>query len=76
MAQSSSAGRVRRRRDKLRELGMRPVQVWVPDTRAPGFAEELARQARLVSPSVTDADLSWLDDAADDLLDLIDERES
>jgi hypothetical protein len=25
---------------------LRPIQIWVPDARAPGFAEELARQCR------------------------------
>jgi hypothetical protein len=43
--------RVRRRRDKLRAAGLRPVQIWVPDTRAAGFAEECARQARIVHDS-------------------------
>jgi hypothetical protein len=43
--------RVRRRRDKLRAVGLRPVQIWVPDTRAAGFAEECARQARIVQDS-------------------------
>jgi hypothetical protein len=28
---------------------MRPVQIWVPDTSAPGFAEEAARQCRLLA---------------------------
>jgi hypothetical protein len=51
MAQSSSARRVQRRRDKLRAQGMRPVQIWVPDTRAPGFAAEALRQGRLVGAS-------------------------
>jgi hypothetical protein len=46
---SSSAPRVRRRRDKLRAAGLRPIQIWVPDTRAPGFAEECARQCRLLA---------------------------
>jgi hypothetical protein len=27
---------------------LRPVQIWVPDTRARGFAAEARRQARLV----------------------------
>jgi len=44
---------VQRRRDKLRAAGLRPVQIWVPDTRAAGFAEECARQARLVRESQT-----------------------
>ena len=36
--------RVRKRRDALRAAGLRPVQIWVPDTRRPGFAAECARQ--------------------------------
>ena len=36
--------RVRRRQDKLRAAGLRPIQIWVPDTRAPGFAAECVRQ--------------------------------
>ena len=36
----SVARRVKKHRDTLRAAGFRPVQIWVPDTRAPGFAEE------------------------------------
>jgi len=32
---------------------MRPVQIWVPDTRAPGFAAECARQAQLIRSAET-----------------------
>ena len=45
----STVERVRERRDKLRAAGLRPVQVWLPDTTAPGFADEAARQARLLA---------------------------
>ena len=48
MPKGTGAQRVQRRRDKLRAMGLRPVQIWLPDTRAAGFAEECARQARLV----------------------------
>lgn len=41
--------RVRKRRDALRAAGLRPVQIWAPDTRRPGFAEECARQSRIVA---------------------------
>ena len=51
----TGAQRVQRRRDKLRAAGLRPVQIWVPDTRASGFAQECARQARLVRDSESDA---------------------
>lgn len=40
---------VQKRRDALRAAGLRPIQIWVPDTRRPGFAEECRRQARIVA---------------------------
>lgn len=60
---NSSAQRVQRRRDKLRAAGLRPIQIWVPDTRAIGFAEECARQARLVRSNDGDDthDAAWAD---------------
>jgi hypothetical protein len=58
--QSAGARRVHRRRQKLRAAGLRPVQIWVPDTRAPGFAEECRRQARLISNAgTTEDDQAW-----------------
>jgi hypothetical protein len=45
----STAERVREARSRLRAAGLRPLQIWVPDTTAPGFAEEAARQARLLA---------------------------
>ena len=44
---------MQRRRDKLRAAGLRPVQIWVPDTRVEGFAKECARQSRLIRESET-----------------------
>ena len=49
----SRAQRVARRRAKLREAGLRPVQLWVPDTRDPKFIEEVRRQCRLLRESET-----------------------
>ena len=45
----SAKERVQKRRDALRAAGLRPVQIWVPDTRAPGFAEEYRRQGALAA---------------------------
>jgi hypothetical protein len=57
--------RVKRRRDRLRAAGLRPIQIWVPDTRLPGFAEECRRQCRVVRDDPHEADvLDWLDAAA------------
>ena len=36
-------------RQRMRAEGLRPVQIWVPDTHAPGFAETCRRQARAVA---------------------------
>ena len=41
---------------------MRPLQVWVPDTRAPGFAEEARRQSLAVARSEhAEADQAFID---------------
>jgi hypothetical protein len=40
------------------------VQIWVPDTHAPGFAEECARQSQLIRDSETDESRS--EDAAEE----------
>ena len=47
----STREKVHRHRTRLREQGLRPLQVWVPDTRAPGFAEEARRQSLAVASS-------------------------
>jgi hypothetical protein len=49
MSTNPSADRVKRRRDKMRAAGLRPVQIWVHDTRAPGFATECRRQSALIA---------------------------
>jgi hypothetical protein len=56
MSDTSSRRRVREHRARLREQGMRPVQIWVPDVRSPGFDEEAHRQSRAVSASANAAD--------------------
>ena len=57
--------RVQKLRDALRAAGLRPVQIWVPDTRRPGFAAECRRQAALVATADRqDAELSNFMDAA------------
>jgi hypothetical protein len=60
MPASQLRKRVAARRAELRRLGLRPIEIWVPDTRAPGFAEEARRQSRLV-----DADRAEFDEAMD-----------
>jgi hypothetical protein len=61
--------RVQKHRDALRRAGLRPVQIWVPDTRRPNFAEECRRQSRLaVEADKADTDMQrFMDEALADL---------
>ncbi|EUA20662.1 antitoxin MazE family protein [Mycobacterium xenopi] len=43
-------------RERLRRQGLRPVQIWVPDVRAPGFAAEAHRQSALAAASPYEGD--------------------
>lgn len=52
----SSTEKVRAHRARLRESGLRPVQMWVPDVRSPRFAAEAHRQSRAVARSRYAAD--------------------
>ena len=61
----SVAARVQKRRLAMRMAGLRPVQIWVPDTRQPGFAQEYRRQSQIASQvDVADADMERFMDAA------------
>jgi len=62
---TAASQRVQRYRDGLRAQGLRPVQIWVPDVRRPGFDAECQRQSRLAAKAdSSDAGLSALMDAA------------
>lgn len=45
---SSAKEKQRRYRNRLRSQGLRPVQIWVPDSKIPGFAEQCRRQCRRI----------------------------
>ncbi|MBK5913524.1 antitoxin MazE family protein [Rhodocyclus purpureus] len=58
--------RVQKRRQALRMAGLRPVQLWVPDTRRPSFAEECRRQSESLRGDTQERDvLDWIAAAAD-----------
>ncbi|WP_168207458.1 antitoxin MazE family protein [Microlunatus elymi] len=58
----TSTERVRQHRERLRHRGMRPVQIWIPDVNAPGFAEEAHRQAMNIRNSPAEAeDQAWME---------------
>ena len=63
---TSTSARVQKHRVALREAGLRPLQIWVPDTRAAGFAEECRRQSMLLQGDTHERETAdWLEDAAD-----------
>ena len=49
-------GRVRSYRKRMRDRGMRPIQIWVADVRTPEFAAEAHRQSAAVAASRHAAD--------------------
>jgi ERCC4-related helicase len=66
MATTSSAQRVQRHRAQLRAQGMRPVQLWLPDTRSADFAAECRRQSALLSADPQEREtLDWIAQVAD-----------
>lgn len=57
--------RVQKRRDALRRAGLRPVQIWVPDTRRSDFAKQCRSQSRRVAKADrADSELAHFLDAA------------
>jgi Protein of unknown function (DUF3018) len=57
---------MRAHRARLREAGLRPVQIWVPDVRMPRIAQEAKRQSRLAARHAAEADAqAFIEDAAD-----------
>ncbi|HEX8814919.1 MAG TPA: antitoxin MazE family protein [Terriglobales bacterium] len=62
----SSRDKVRAHRKRLREQGLRPIQMWVPDVRSPEFAAEARRQSLLAANSPYEKeDQDFVDSIAD-----------
>ncbi len=47
----NSRDKVRSYRERMRARGLRPIQIWVPDTRTAAFVEEAHRQSLAVAQS-------------------------
>jgi len=58
--------KVREHRARLRSLGLRPIQIWVPDVRAPTFRSEAHRQSLAVRRSAHARDDQAFIDAVSD----------
>jgi surfactin synthase thioesterase subunit len=62
----SSRDKVRAHRERLRQQGLRPIQVWVPDMRSPAFVTEAHRQSLAVADSShAKQDQSFIDAVSD-----------
>ena len=53
---ANTRDRVREHRRRLRAQGLRPVQIWVPDVRAPEFVAEAHRQSMAIAASEDESD--------------------
>ena len=60
----STSEKTAKYREKLRAQGLRPVQIWVPDTRSKTLAEEVRRQSLRVSRKDESELMDELDTAA------------
>lgn len=61
---SDSAEKMRRYRRRLRERGLRPVQVWLPDLNDPEQLERLRADARKLRGHPSEAEIEgFLDNA-------------
>lgn len=44
-------------RTRMKERGMRSIQIWIPDTRSQEIADEMRRQSTLVSRNQEESDV-------------------
>jgi len=58
--------KVREHRKRLRLHGLRPIQIWVPDVRAPSFRSQAHRQSLAVARSARAAEDQAFIDAVSD----------
>lgn len=58
--------KVREYRERLRKQGLRPIQIWVPDVRAPSFKSEAHRQSLAIAASGQARDDQGFIDAVSD----------
>lgn len=59
--------RVSAYRARMRAQGLRPVQIWVPDVRAPEFAAEAHRQSAMVAAAAGAAtDMDFIEAISED----------
>ena len=63
----TSRDKVRAHRERLRQEGLRPIQIWVPDVRSPVFEAEAHRQSLIVAQSAHAKEDQGFIDAVSDI---------
>ncbi|WP_422446434.1 MULTISPECIES: antitoxin MazE family protein [unclassified Endozoicomonas] len=59
--------RVESHRETLRQAGLRPLQIRVPDTRIKGFGLECQRQSAMLKSDKLERDtMDWIEQTSDD----------
>lgn len=62
----AASQKMRDYRARLRKAGLRPIQIWVTDVRAPAVAAEARRQSRLVARRRSEREVvDFIEKAAD-----------
>jgi hypothetical protein len=63
---SAVTERVRKHREQLRAEGLKPVQIWIPDTRSESFRRKCEQESLSLAADPLEADtLAWIDEVAD-----------
>ncbi len=63
-APASKPDKYKRYRQRMKARGLKEVRLWVYDPDAPGFAEEMARQAALLRDAIEEAEVMDFIEAA------------
>lgn len=65
----TASAKMRRYRAKLRAKGLRPVQIWLPDTKDPKFRAEAQRQMKIISQSREEKEImAWIEAATAEVM--------
>lgn len=56
---------MRQYRERLRTQGLRPIQIWVPDCRAPDFQNSIDRQIRQLDSANEREAIDFIDKVAE-----------
>ena len=63
---SAVTERVRKHREQLRAEGLKPIQIWIPDTRSDSFRRKCERESLSLAADPLEADtLAWIAEVAD-----------